>query len=144
MSDEVNDLRNLEPIHSENLGYREGINATTSYNGGGSRVCTKEDDLRNDHDNQVYDLDTTTIAFAEQSKTIKVGQEYKPVINTTPWIKNLPALTLISGDEDIVQILPGGIIFGVEPGTTTVTAMSSPGGMNSDPDVSATTTITVE
>lgn len=145
MSETIDDLKNLEPVHGENLGFREAISATTSYNGEGNRKCTEEPTLEKTLDNKVYDLDTTTIAFNPNTKTIKVGEEYRPIIETTPWIKNLPALTLISDDETKVEISPDGVIIGVAPteSAVTVTAKSAPGGMNSDPNVSATISITV-
>jgi len=145
MSDPINidDLKNLDPVYVENLGYREPISSTTSYNGTGSRICTKEPTLEKTEDRETYDLDTDSISFAEKTKTIRIGEEYKPVINNTPSIKNLPALTLISDDEEIAKITPDGVIIGVDKGVVTVTAKSSPGGMNSDPDVSDTITITV-
>lgn len=145
MNETIDDLRNLEPVHSENLGFREAISATTGYNGEGSRKCTEAATLEKDQDQETYDLDTTTISFADgATKTIKVGEEYKPVINTTPWIKNLPALTLISANESVASVSPDGVIYGVGAGVVEITAMSAPGGMNSDPNVSATITITVE
>lgn len=143
MSEPIDDKRNLEPVYSENLGFREPISSTTSYNGSGSRICTKEPELEKTEDRDTYDLDTVSISFAENAKTIRIGEEYKPVINNTPWIKNLPSLTLISGNESVAKITPEGVIIGVSEGSTTITAQSSPGGMNSDPNVSATITITV-
>ena len=143
MSDPIDDKKNLEPVYSENLGFREPISSTTSYNGKGNRICTKEPELEKTEDRDTYDLDAVSISFAENAKTIRIGEEYKPVINNTPWIKNLPALTLISDDESVAEITPEGVIIGVSEGETTVTAQSSPGGMNSDPNVSATITITV-
>ena len=145
-----NNTESLEAVHSENLGFREAISKTTSYNGEGNRKVTEEPTLLKNRDRLTYDRDTITISFADgNSKTIKVGEEYKPVINTDPWIANLPALTLISEDEDKVKISPDGVIIGVAAtdSPVNVTAMSapdSPRGMNSDPYVSATISITVE
>jgi len=132
-----------ESIFSENLGFREPISSTTSYNGRGSRVCTEDAKLTKNDDNVINDRDASSIAFNTNAITIKIGEEYKPVINVSPVISNLPALTLISEDEDVAKITPEGVIIGVGRGETTVTAASSPNGMNSDPVVNATITVTV-
>ena len=110
---------------ADRMDIRDGINEAIvdaeAYNGHKHEDTLKTATLEHDEDESRYRRNATSIEFAEDEKTIKVGEPYIPVVSATPGGSNLPKLTWVSSNDNVARVTADGLIMGVSKGTATIT-----------------------
>ncbi len=81
----------------------------------------------------------TSLELSRESLTLLKGNSDQLTANVLPWTATDRSVTWSSADTSVATVDPYGIVTAVDPGITTITAVS-----NLDPSFTATATVTVE
>ena len=81
----------------------------------------------------------TSLELSKECLTLLKGNADQLTANVLPWTASDRTVTWSSADTSIATVDPHGVVTAIDPGTTTITAVS-----NLDPSFTATATVTVE
>ena len=81
----------------------------------------------------------TSLELSKDSLTLLKGNSDQLTANVLPWTATDRTVTWSSGDTSIAAVNADGVVTAINPGTTTITAVS-----NLDPSFTASATVTVE